>query len=140
MSETIQQLLAERASADTAAVKYGEECWTWREHVRHASARAAALLGLMDPNSPMHVGVLLGNTPEFLNQMAAAGIGGYVLCGINTTRRGEALAADIRRADCQVVVTDAEHRQLLKGLDLSGVAILDASGDGWAILVEAAGS
>jgi fatty-acyl-CoA synthase len=87
----------------------------------------------------MHVGVLLGNTPEFLNQMAAAGIGGYVLCGINTTRRGEALAADIRRADCQIVVTDAEHRQLMKDLDLSGVAILDASGDEWAILVEAAG-
>jgi fatty-acyl-CoA synthase len=50
VSETIQQLLAERASWNTAAVKYGEECWTWREHVRDASARAAALLALMDPN------------------------------------------------------------------------------------------
>jgi undecaprenyl pyrophosphate phosphatase UppP len=43
----------------------------------------------------MHVGVLLGNTAEFLHQMAAAGLGGYLLCGINTTRRGAALAADI---------------------------------------------
>ena len=87
-----------------------------------ASARAAALLALADHDRPMHVGVLMGNTPEFLNQMAAAGLGGYVLAGINTTRRGEALASDIRRADCQIVVTDAEHRPLLDGLDLDGCA------------------
>ena len=59
--------------------------------------------------------------------MAAPGLGGYVLCGINTTRRGEALASDIRRADCQIVVTDAEHRPLLDGLDLGGVQVVDTS-------------
>src|SRR5882724_4646481 len=117
-SETIQQLLRERATSDAIAVKHGDRQWTWREHMRDASARAAALLKLVDHNRPVHVGVLLGNTPEFLNQMAAAGLGGYVLCGLNTTRRGDALAADIRRSDCQVVVTDAEHRALLDGVDL----------------------
>ena len=86
--------------------------------MRDASVRAAALLTLVDPDRPAHVGVLLGNTPEFLNQMAAAGLGGYVLCGLNTTRRGAALAADVRKADCQVVVTDAEHLPLLDGVDL----------------------
>ena len=75
--------------------------------MRDGSVRAAALLSLIDPDRPAHIGVLLGNTPEFLNQMAAAGLGGYVLCGLNTTRRGAALAADIRKADCQVVVSDA---------------------------------
>jgi fatty-acyl-CoA synthase len=104
-SETIQQLLRERATSDAIAVKHGDRQWTWREHMRDASVRAAALLTLVDPDRPAHVGVLLGNTPEFLNQMAAAGLGGYVLCGLNTTRRGAALAADIRKADCQVVVT-----------------------------------
>src|SRR6478735_7591588 len=104
-SETIQQLLRERATSDAVAVKHGDRQWTWREHMRDASVRAAALLTLVDPDRPVHVGVLLGNTPEFLNQMAAAGLGGYVLCGLNTTRRGSALAADIVRADCQVVVT-----------------------------------
>ena len=98
--------------------------------MRDASVRAAALLTLVDPDRPVHVGVLLGNTPEFLNQMAAAGLGGYVLCGLNTTRRGAALAADVRKADCQVVVTDAEHRPLLDGVDLGGVRVLDSSGDG----------
>ena len=66
-SETIQQLLRERASSDTVAVKYGGGSWTWREHLGDASARAAALLALADHDRPLHVGVLLGNTPEFLN-------------------------------------------------------------------------
>ena len=139
-SETIQQLLRERATSDAIAVKYGDDAWTWREHLRDASARAAALLALVDRDRPVHIGVLLGNTPEFLNQMAAAGLGGYVLCGINTTRRGDALAADIARADCQIVVTDAEHRTLLDGLDLgasgsstrparTGRELLEAAGE-----------
>jgi fatty-acyl-CoA synthase len=138
-SETIQQLLRERASSDGLAIKYGDDSWSWREHIRAATARAAALLSLADVARPLHVGVLMGNTPEFLHQMAAAGLGGYVLAGINNTRRGAALAADIRRADCQIVVTDAEHRPLLEGLDLAGAQVLDSSSYDWARLVEHAG-
>ena len=138
-SDTIQQLLRERAASDAVAVKYGERQWTWREHLHEASTRAAALLALVDRDRPVHVGVLLGNTPEFLHQMAAAGLGGYVLCGLNTTRRGAALAADIRRSDCQVVVTDAEHRALLDGVDLGDVPVLDSSGKEWAGLLHSAG-
>jgi len=138
-SETIQQLLRERETSDDIAIKHGGGTWTWREHLRDASARAAALLALADPGRPMHVGVLLANSPEFLHQMAAAGLGGYVLCGINNTRRGEALAADIRRADCQLVVTDAEHRHLLDGLDLGGATVLDSSSPEWADRLAAVG-
>jgi fatty-acyl-CoA synthase len=139
MSETIQQLLRERATSDAVAVKYGNRCWTWREYLRDASTRAAALLALANRDKPMHVGVLLGNSLEFLDQMAAAGLGGYVLCGINTTRRGGALAADIRRADCQIVVTDAEHRPLLDGVDLGDVQLLDTSSEDWVHVLESAG-
>jgi fatty-acyl-CoA synthase len=138
-SDTIQQLLRERAASDAVAVKYGDRQWTWREHLHEASTRAAAMLALVDRDRPVHVGVLLGNTPEFLHQMAAAGLGGYVLCGLNTTRRGAALAADIRRSDCQVVVTDAEHRALLDGVDLGDVTVLDSSGEEWAGLLHSAG-
>src|SRR5262245_22436027 len=120
-------------------MKYGDRLWTWREHLRDASARAAALLALVDRDRPVHIGVLMGNTPEFLNQMAAAGLGGYVLCGLNTTRRGAALAADVHRSDCQVVVTDAEHRPLLDGVDLGDVQVVDSSSDDWARMLEAAG-
>ena len=69
-----------------------------------ASLAAAAASALLDPaDEPPHVGVLLDNTPEFSFLLGAAALGGQVPVGLNTTRRGEALAADIARADCQVV-------------------------------------
>lgn len=139
MTETIQALLRRRLSDSGIAVKYGELQWTWSEYLAKAAAQAAALLDAADRKRPMHVGSLLGNTPDMLTQMAAAGLGGYVLCGLNTTRRGEALEADIRRADCQIIVTDAEHRALLAGLDLPDIQIFDTSTSRWAELVSGAG-
>jgi len=137
--DTIQALLRKRLSDPAVAVKHGNLQWTWREYLAESTARAAALIGAADPQRPLHIGALLGNTPEMLAQMAAAGLGGYVLCGLNTTRRGEALAADIRRADCQFVVTDAEHRPLLDGLDLGGTQLLDTSSRQWAEFIGGAG-
>lgn len=137
--DTIQALLRKRLSDPGVAVKYRDAQWTWRQYLTGAAARAAALLAAADPQRPMHIGALLGNTPEMVSQMAAAGLGGYVLCGLNTTRRGEALAADVRRADCQFVVTDAEHRPLLDGLDIGATQILDASTPQWSEFLDAAG-
>ena len=135
MADTLQQLLRERSEQDTVAVKYGDRSWTWREHIAEAKAQAAALIGAADPSRPLHVGVLLGNTPEMLTALTAAALGGYVLCGVNTTRRGEALARDIAKVDCQFLLTDAEHRPLLDGLDLPGVTVLDTSGPEWSELL-----
>ncbi|GAA1141957.1 fatty-acid--CoA ligase FadD1 [Nocardioides aquiterrae] len=139
MAETLQQLLRERAHDDSAAIRQGDRSWTWREHVADASAVAAALLGLADRDRPMHVGTLLGNSPDMLAMMAAGALGGFTLCGINTTRRGAGLVGDVRRAECQLLVTDAEHRPLLDGLDLDGVRVLDTSTEEWAALVAGAG-
>jgi fatty-acyl-CoA synthase len=105
--DTMQALLQQRMSDSSVAVKHRDLQWSWAQYLTKSAARAAALLAAADPQRPMHIGALLGNTPEMLTQMAAAGLGGYVLCGLNTTRRGAALAADFQRADCQFVVTDA---------------------------------
>ncbi|MEZ0351254.1 fatty-acid--CoA ligase FadD1 [Mycobacterium sp. pR1184] len=137
--DTMQAFLRRRLSDPNVAVKHRDLQWSWAEHLQQATARAAALIGAADPQRPLHVGALLGNTPEMVNQMAAAGLGGYVLCGLNNTRRGAALAADVRRADCQFVVTDAEHRSLLDGLDLEGTRIFDISTPQWTEFVGAAG-
>jgi len=134
VADTVQQLLRERSGDSAAAVKFGDRVWTWREHIDEASRQAAALIALADPARPLHVGTLLGNTPQMLTAMAAAGLGGYVLCGINTTRRGEGLARDITRADCQILLTDDAHRDLLDGLDLPGVRVIDVDSDQWAEL------
>ncbi|GBE64240.1 acyl-CoA synthetase [Mycobacterium sp. MFM001] len=139
MADTLQQLLRERIADDGPAVKYGDWVWSWRQHLADASAVAAAVIGIADRQRPLHVGALLGNTPEMLTAMAAAALGGYVLCGINDTRRGEALARDIARADCQILLADAAHRGLLDGLDLPGVRVFDTSSDDWSALLTSAG-
>ena len=139
MAETVQQLLRERAEDDSTGLIHGDRSWTWREHLAESAQVASALLGLADPARPMHVGSLLGNSPDMLRMMAGAALGGYVLCGINNTRRGDGLVADVRRSECQVLVTDAEHAPLLEGLDLGDVRVLDTSTQEWADLLAGAG-
>ncbi|WP_431231001.1 fatty-acid--CoA ligase FadD1 [Mycolicibacterium psychrotolerans] len=139
MAETVQQLLRERLDETTPAVKFGEQVWTWREHLDEAARQAAGLIAIADPDRPLHVGTLLGNTPAMLTAMAAAGLGGYVLCGVNNTRRGAALARDIVKADCQILLTDSAHRELLEGLELPGVRVFDVDSDEWSALLGGAG-
>src|ERR1700756_1568072 len=138
MFETVQQLLRSRMDDDTPAVAYGDQTWTWREHLTEAAAEASMVIGLADAARPLHVGALLGNSPAVLRSMAAAALGGYVLCGINTTRRGAGLATDIRRSDCQLLLVDPEHRQLLDGMDLTGIEVLDVTGASYADAIAAA--
>jgi fatty-acyl-CoA synthase len=139
VAETLQQQLRARLAQDAPALKYGERVWTWREHLAEATTTAAALIGVADAARPLHVGTLLGNTPEMLTAMAAAALGGYVLCGINDTRRGDAMARDILRADCQILLTDPAHQGLLDGLDLPGVQVCDVSSESWSKLLAGAG-
>jgi fatty-acyl-CoA synthase len=139
MFETVQQLLRSRMADDSVAMLHGEKTWTWREHLNEASDEAAVLTALLDRSRPPHVGAVLGNSPAMLRSMAGASLGGYVLCAINTTRRGEALAADIRRADCQVVLVDTEHLPLLDGLDLGGAPVLNVESEAYVDAVLAAG-
>ncbi|CAN5654266.1 fatty-acid--CoA ligase FadD1 [soil metagenome] len=127
MHETIQQVLRERMHDDSVAVRYEDRTWTWRQHLAEAAAEASAMIAMADRTRPLHVGVLLGNTPAMLRSMAAAGLGGYVLCGVNTTRRGAGLLADIRRSDCQLLLVNPNHRPLLDRLDLSGITVLDVT-------------
>ncbi|OBJ07635.1 acyl-CoA synthetase [Mycobacterium sp. 1482292.6] len=138
MVETVQQLLRQRRHDETPALVHGERTWTWREHLAEAEAEAAALIALADTARPLHVGAVLGNSPAMLRAMAAAALGGYVLCGINTTRRGPGLLADIRRSDCQLLLADPEHLELLNGLDLNGIQVIDVAGGRYADAVASA--
>ena len=128
---TIRDLLLARAEQDTPALLTHEHSWTWRELVSDASARAAAVSRLLDPERPPHVGLLMDNTPEILLGLAAAGLGGHVAVGVNSTRRGDALVDDLHRADVQLLLTDATQRHLLDGLDLTGIQVIDTSGPDW---------
>lgn len=128
---TVKELLEARAEDDSPGLLAPGLSWTWREYVAASRGRAAALAELLDPSRPPHVGVLLDNTPEMALQLAAAGWGAHVLVGLNTTRRGEALLADARKADVQVIVTEPGTAHLLEGLDLGGITVLHSSTHPW---------
>jgi fatty-acyl-CoA synthase len=135
VSGTVQELLRRRAEERGPALLFEEQQWSWREYVEESSRRAAALATLRDPDRPFHVGLLMDNTPEMAMGLAAAGLTGFVVAGLNTTRRGEGLAHDARHADCQIVLTDSEHLPLLEGLDLGGSRVVDVDGAEWRELV-----
>lgn len=138
MAETVQQLVRALAESQTTGLAFEDKTWTWAETVGDAAARAHVLHGWAAPDRPLHVGVLLENTPEMIRALLAGAIGAHVTAGINATRRGEALAADVRRADCQVLLTDAEHLPLLDGLDLGGARVVDTDSEEWRDLVAGA--
>lgn len=126
---TVTELLLARAEDVNPGLVYEDIRWTWAEHVQESANRAALLNELRRPG-PFHVGVLLDNVPEFSFLLGGAAMAGAVLVGLNTSRRGEALVSDIRRTDCQVVLTDSRYVELLQGLDI-GARVLDIDSAAW---------
>lgn len=111
---TIGALLAARSEDPSTALLYDDKTWTWAEFVAECEVRARVLRALRRPG-PFHVGVLLENVPEFLFLIGGAALAGAVVVGINPTRRGGQLAADVRHTDCQLVLTDVRGGELLLG-------------------------
>lgn len=114
---TVTKLLVPLAEIDDRGVLFEDSSTSWRDHLRHGAAIAATLREHLDPDRPPHVGVLLENTPFFSAMLVAAGLSGIVPVGLNPVRRGEALARDIARADCQVVLADANSAEPLEGIE-----------------------
>ncbi len=133
---TVGGLLAARAEDDHPGLRFEDRQWSWRQVVAASACRASWIRSLDGP-APVHLGVLLGNVPEYLFWLGAAALAGGVVVGINPTRRGEALAGDVRRTDCRVVLTDAEGAALLDGLDLgTDLRVLRVDDPGYPGLLE----
>jgi len=104
---TVTDLLTPLVEVDDRGVYFEHSFTSWRDHIRHGAAIAAALKARLDPERPPHVGVLLQNTPFFSAVLVAAALTGIVPVGLNPVRRGAALARDVTHADCQVVLADS---------------------------------
>ncbi|WP_238418594.1 long-chain-fatty-acid--CoA ligase [Gordonia sp. 'Campus'] len=128
---TVADLLSPLAGVDDRGVYFEDDFVPWSRHLADAAVRATVLGSWFSAELPPHVGVLLTNTTEFSALFAAAARHGFVLVGLNTTRRGAALAADIERAECQIVLCGNDTRHLLDGLELSGVRIVDVDSPAW---------
>lgn len=128
---TIRDALLARSDDDRPALRAGDQHWTWSEYVAECSRRAHVVADLLEGGQPAHVGLLMDNTPEMAFLLGSAGLGAHVAVGLNTTRRGEALLADIRKADCQVVIADPRVLPLLEGIDLGGVRLERSDDPAW---------
>lgn len=128
---TVTELLAPLVEVDDRGVHFEEAFTSWRDHIRHGAAIAAALRARLDPDKPPHVGVLLQNTPFFSAVLVAAALTGIVPVGLNPVRRGAALTRDVTHADCQVVLADSASAT---GLE---VEYVDVDSEQWAAEVEA---
>ena len=134
---TIAELLLARARDDNTALLFEDQRWSWRELVQEAATRSALIQQLRPQEGPWHVGVLLENTPEYIFLIAGAALSGATVVGINPTRRGTELAADIRGTDCAVIVTDNAYGDLLGGVDHGVPRILDSGSSDYAALLAA---
>ncbi|WNG81394.1 long-chain-fatty-acid--CoA ligase FadD17 [Mycobacterium sp. ITM-2016-00316] len=126
LGPTVTELLAPLIDVTDRGVYEGDSFSSWRDHIASGAQLAAALEARLDPSRPPHIGALLGNTSFFSMLLVAAGLRGLVPVGLNPTRRGAALASDIARADCQLVLTDDAS------LVPAGVDFIDVESPSWA--------
>ncbi len=127
---TIAELLLARRddpqTIDRPALKVEDSIWTWRELLEEAAVRAAWLRSWRpedETETPWHVGLLMENTPEFVFLTLGAALSGACVVGLNSTRRGSELAADIDTTHCRVIVTDAASAGLLAGAEHSATTV-----------------
>jgi fatty-acyl-CoA synthase len=121
MRPTFADLILARADDDRPAIYFEGLTWTYRDLVSESLRRASLMLS-RKPTGPFHIGVLLENTPEYVAWIYGAALARATIVGINPTRRGQSLVADIRHTDCRLIVTDRERNELLGGLELEAPA------------------
>jgi fatty-acyl-CoA synthase len=115
---TVTGLLLARAGSPEPGLRFEERRWSWEEHVSECARYAAALRARRTPGRPFHVGVLADNVPEFSFLLGGCAFAGAVLVALNPVRRGEALARDVIRTDCQYVLAEPGYAGLLPAMDV----------------------
>lgn len=133
-ARTLAELLPALAEVDDRGLYFEDGFTSWRQHIDASGRRATALRGRLDPDRPPHIGVLLPNVPEFSYLFGAAAMGGFVLVGLNSTRRGQALVDDVLRSDCQLVIVSDETAELLPSI--KSVPTLNVDDEDWSRLIE----
>ncbi|WP_280833411.1 AMP-binding protein [Mycolicibacterium frederiksbergense] len=117
MRDSIGAMLLDRVGDERLGLRTRDRDWTWDEVVAESAARGS-LAQALRADGPFHIGVLLDNVPDFLFWLGGAALVGATIVGINPTRGAAELEAEIRLADCQLIVTDAAGAERLRGLEL----------------------
>jgi fatty-acyl-CoA synthase len=107
---------------DRPALKFGNRMWTHAEYVAESCRWANLFLAHAPVDRPLHVGVLLDNTPEYLFAFGGAALSGAAVVGLNHTRRGEHLARDVEHTHVGLLVTEPCHQPLLEPI-AAGISV-----------------
>ncbi len=92
------------------AVRFGGRTWTHGEYGAESARWAQLFLSRhRGGDRPLHVGVLLDNTPDYLFALGGAALSGSTVVGLNHTRVGEHLARDVTHTDVDLLVTEPGH-------------------------------
>jgi len=137
LADLLRRRATDPAAAERIYLRFEDDRVSFAETLRRAARWANLLRELQEPSRPFHVGLLLENRPEFVYAELGAAMAGAVVAGLNPTRRGAHLAADVAAADCQFVVTESRFVALVDealGRAPAGVRVLDVDGDAPALL------
>ncbi len=104
---------ASGAHRDRPAIRFADRVWTHGDYFAESCRWAQLFLDRRVPERPLHVGVLLDNTPEYLFALGGAALAGAAVVGVNHTRRDEHLLRDIEHTHCALLVTEPRHQELL---------------------------
>src|SRR5688572_18687764 len=113
LADLLRRRTADPAHAARTYLRFEDERVSFAETGRRAARWANLLLAERRNDGPFHVGLLLENRPEFVYAELGAAMAGAVVVGLNPTRRGAHLAADLALADCHLVVTESRFAPLL---------------------------
>ena len=105
--------------AGRTAVRFGDRSWTHGEYVAESARWAQLFLerrAARGGDRPLHVGVLLDNTPDYLFALGGAALSASTVVGLNHTRGGEHLVRDVVHTDVDLVVTEPRHLADLDGV------------------------
>jgi len=126
-ADLLRRNATDASIAERPAVRFGERVWTHGEYVAEAMRWANLLLahGAAGPSErPVHLGVLLDNTPDYLFALGGAAFAGATVVGLNPTRTGQHLLRDLNHTDVDLVVTEPAHLADLDGLDLGARPVI----------------
>ncbi|MCU1459469.1 MAG: acyl-CoA synthetase [Actinomycetia bacterium] len=115
---TVADLVRARRGDERIGLIFEDQRWTWDQWVQGCIQRAALIRDLAPPGRPLHIGVLLDNTPDFSMLLGGAALAGATVVGLNPTRRDSELARDITVTDCSMIVTERKYWELFDDLDV----------------------
>jgi len=105
----LRQNAADPERAHRPAVHFGDHHWTHAQFAEESERWARLFAAWRIEGRPLHVAVLLDNTPDYLFAFGGAALAGATIVGLNHTRQGEHLLRDITHTDCVAVITEPGH-------------------------------